>query len=382
MSYRILDERDIASLNKNYSNAIKGNLKGKVVVADDVSPNEHRVNVRVRSKNLVNVPDVIIQETTGYHKPIALSFKVEVGETYTVSMTVESTVEPFIISIGYGDAVSYYIDGAYSRNHYNGRIEVSFTPTKDLLTKGSYVHIRAPRYAVETTFSATISDIQLEEGDTATEYTPYVDLSTVEVTRCGKNIIPYPYASSKQDYNGIVFTPNADGSVTINGTATGDGISFMLVNTGAGLRKNLPAGTYFLSCPEIENTDILLSLFYYDSNEGSTFNGTCGKNKSFTLDKSQYYGLYFRVYGGTTVNNLIVHPQLVLGDSATEYEAYKGETYSPSADGTVEGVTSVSPTMTLLTDNNSAIIECEYAKDLNAVIKNLTDAVIALGGTV
>ena len=68
--------------------------------------------------------------------------------------------------------------------------------------------------------------------------------------------------------------------------------------------------------------------------------------------------------------------QIELGSEATEYEPYEGATYTPNEDGTVE-ITSVSPTMTLLTDNANATIECEYNRDTNKVIAEL----LAGGGT-
>lgn len=202
-----------------------------------------------------------------------------------------------------------------------------------------------------------------------------IDPATVNVRRCGKNLIPYPFASKTQVFNGITFTDNGDGSVTIEGTATGDGISFMLVNTGAGSRECLPAGTYRLSCPEIANNkDVFLSLFYYDDNETATFAGTAGKNNSFTLEKEQYYGLYFRVYGGVTINKVRAYPQLEIGSVATEYEPYKGTEHTTSSDGTVSGMMSTSPNMTILTDTEGVVIDCEYIKDTNKVIRKLADA--------
>ena len=45
--------------------------------------------------------------------------------------------------------------------------------------------------------------------------------------------------------------------------------------------------------------------------------------------------------------------------------------YTPNADGTVSGITSLSPTMTIKTDNANAIIECEYHKDTNTVVNEV-----------
>lgn len=71
----------------------------------------------------------------------------------------------------------------------------------------------------------------------------------------------------------------------------------------------------------------------------------------------------------------VVYPQIEIGQTATEYEAYSTPTeHTPSADGTVEGITSLSPNMTILTDTEGAIVECEYIKDTNKVIQKIAGA--------
>ena len=37
---------------------------------------------------------------------------------------------------------------------------------------------------------------------------------------CGKNLIPYPYGQTTEVRNGVTFTDNGDGTITVNGTAT------------------------------------------------------------------------------------------------------------------------------------------------------------------
>lgn len=53
--------------------------------------------------------------------------------------------------------------------------------------------------------------------------------------------------------------------------------------------------------------------------------------------------------------------QIELG-TQTEYEPFTKETYTANADGTVEGVKSISPNMTLIPNNNAVTVECEYCK--------------------
>ena len=67
------------------------------------------------------------------------------------------------------------------------------------------------------------------------------------------------------------------------------------------------------------------------------------------------------------------HIQIEAGESATDFEVYKGkETYTPDENGDVT-VKSVSPTMTLTTNNANVTLSCEYNKDLNKDIDKLSE---------
>lgn len=63
--------------------------------------------------------------------------------------------------------------------------------------------------------------------------------------------------------------------------------------------------------------------------------------------------------------------QIELGSAATDYETYSGQSYAPAADGTVSGVTSVYPIITLLSDVENITIECEYNRDINKAFDEL-----------
>lgn len=385
------DYTTMAGKVNEHANAIKGKLSGEIVQAGDVSPVEHYLGVKVLGKNLFNADKI---KPTGPFSNYAyitaagagavtiysnaadngycstgLALRdicpgITAGKVYTLSGTTEAEGRPWMYFLGADITVVY------------GR---SFTATEAMLD--SNVVLYGINGKESGAGSCTIFNIQIEEGTEATEYTPYIDPATVTVRRCGKNLLPFPYASAEQTYNGVTFTPNEDGSVTVNGTATGDGISFMLVNTGPGGRQLLPAGTYFMSCPELATADLYMSVFFYEDNETAAFTGTSGKNKAFTLDKPQYYGAYFRIYGGVTVENLTLHPQLERGVAATAYEKYTGTTAMPDESGNVTGLPSAAPTMTLLADTAGVAIECEYNRDSNAVYAELLAKIAALSGT-
>ena len=187
-----------------------------------------------------------------------------------------------------------------------------------------------------------------------------IDLTSVKVTRCGKNIIPYPYRDTTKTSNGVTITVNNDGSITINGTST-DAVAFHLFvgtlplkgkYTLSGVTNKGEEGSHYLQ-PHIDGTHQL-----------ALFNGSNTYDFDGNLTRFSLY-----INSGFTFNNVVVHPQLEVGETATEYEPYKeATTHTPLSDGTVEGIMSVAPTMTLFTDTEGVTIEIEYNQDINVLL--------------
>ena len=87
-----------------------------------------------------------------------------------------------------------------------------------------------------------------------------------------------------------------------------------------------------------------------------------------TFNSGEYDYVWFRLYGeNSTVGIGLDTPiQIEEGKTATEFEPYIEPTlYSSNTDGTVEGVTSLYPTTTLMTDTNGVIVAAEYIKDID-----------------
>ena len=101
-------------------------------------------------------------------------------------------------------------------------------------------------------------------------------------------------------------------------------------------------------------------------------------------DNSRVY--LIGVYPNTISNwNRIIdnyNIQIELGTTATDYEPYNSATFTPTADGTVNGVTSLYPNTTLMTDTDGVLIDCEYNRDINKAFAELQQAIISLGGNV
>ena len=173
------------------------------------------------------------------------------------------------------------------------------------------------------------TNIQLEIGNDKTEYTPYLPAGTaVNITACGKNLIPFPYYQSNKTINGITWTINQDGTVTANGTATNTSI-FVIRN----FDFSLAPGTYCASGAKdgVVNTTYYIQLA--TENYAEAWNAT--NNTVFTLTKLEKMIVQLVVHNGATINNYTFEPQIEYDSIATLYEQYQGQDYSYQVGQTV-----------------------------------------------
>lgn len=172
--------------------------------------------------------------------------------------------------------------------------------------------------------------------------------STVNVTRCGKNLMRYPYANRTQTINGVTFTVNTDGTIAVSGTATATATFY--VHT---LRTvpNLIGQTITLSgCPN-GGGDNKYRLRYQQTGVHSDV----GKGVTFTVTKLGE--IVIQIFANQTVDNLIFKPQIELGSVSSDYEQYTGTSYIPSTTGEVTGITTLYPITTLLTDGSTVFTD-------------------------
>jgi len=222
---------------------------------------------------------------------------------------------------------------------------------------------------------------------------------TLDIRVSNENIIPYPYYyfgnQPTKTISGITFTDNGDGSITINGTSEVF-VPFYLTLYNGNINDLFEDGeTYTMS--KIP-TGVAMTLAAYDNvnNEYSYYNKGNSKT-TFTIDKStyDYKWIQLQIEANVTIDNQTIYPKINKGTTAAEYTPYiedltgvkltvseSGEVYTSNLDGTVDGVQSISPNMTLVTDAEGVAIDCKYNKDANKVIETLTNAIISLGGNV
>lgn len=140
-----------------------------------------------------------------------------------------------------------------------------------------------------------------------------------------KNHIVYPYSNTTKTTNGITFTDNKDGSVTINGTSTGTAwYSFSDNRTSVAQSEEYTSmrGIYTLS-GGAENVNLFIR-FDSESASGSQFNANNGGATTFTVPESGWDRVALQMYipSGKTFNNVTVKPMLEKGSIATDFVPY------------------------------------------------------------
>lgn len=182
----------------------------------------------------------------------------------------------------------------------------------------------------DTTVDNIVFRPQLEYGDTATEYEPPITGRELTVGVSGKNLLRYPFLNTTKTENGITFTDNGDGSITVNGTATATTYFSLSSN------KALSTGKYVLS-KSMDNiflyVDKYLDNAFYQRVATSTvtvkeliFNVSEEDARKYTYK----FGIQFNK--GNIADNVTIYPQLELGDTATAYEPYHGAEYNITPD--------------------------------------------------
>ena len=130
-----------------------------------------------------------------------------------------------------------------------------------------------------------------------------------------ENLIPYPYAETTKTANGVTFTVNSDGSVTVNGTATARAV-FFIVNINKFLRLSQGVSYRLSGCPA-GGGDNTFSLTVQDITYSQTFNDV-GNGESGVTRFTDYYA-FITIFADYTANNLIFRPMLNAGTTAKPY---------------------------------------------------------------
>lgn len=204
------------------ANAIKATATGTTVTVDDVSPIAHNANVRVRGKNLI---PTFTQDYSVTREELTQSCEAG-GNTITINGTGNSNgggrnnfrdySQHFFLKKGKTytlsqETVSGTCDGVFSVYISKTSDSDSVIWTSNSMEKKTFVAVEdmecyiGVNVVAGVVYNNVAVRFQLEEGDTATAYEPYVDPTTVQVTRYGKDEADNPQT----------FVPSADGTCLI-----------------------------------------------------------------------------------------------------------------------------------------------------------------------
>ena len=192
-------------------------------------------------------------------------------------------------------------------------------------------------------------------------------VSGAKITRCGDNLLSYPYYHTTRTSSGVTFTDNGDGSITLNGTAEADNAAsfYFVYHESLNFKDGV---TYYI--PDFSDKGISFILQYLDEN-GTTVYG----RKAVTWNKAYTLRLIWLVVAksGTSFTNEVIYPYLSIRKDA-EYERYEGKIFEVDSGTSSVEIPPIYPTTTLFTDVDGAVIEAEYNKDLNKVFGNIDSA--------
>ena len=409
---------------KNYANntfapAIKNTVSGGVLAVHDVSPVEHDLGVSVRSKNLwtnskrnwgndftVTFEDSNNITATANGNSIIPIFEWTFydyrswGNSITVSFDYEfvnsadDVARPNeFMCFGGKDGTNTFLgvsklgNDTAKKQTFSGSYTIDTDADYDCIRFGFYGSVLLGDFE---NYQVTLTNMQLELGTTATDYTPYVaDLSAVGVSRLGKNLYNL-YDENVKSQNGV----NAfDTIVKKNNQLILTEDNSVLVGNMPVLvfyKSELPKGTYILSYNyNFENSLPVAirpnELLYYaddtivaldklvDVTEGTqTRTITLSKDCTLRIDFYQHVNSAAEEHSSKTIYKAIFsNIQLEVGSTATDYEPYiEPQTVTANADGTVEGLTSLSLDMTVMTNTEGVVIDMTYNADTKMYIDN------------
>lgn len=229
------------------------------------------------------------------------------------------------------------------------------------------------------------SHIQIEEGSTATSWTPYSNICPISghtsatVNRIRKNFIKY--TTQSRTAKGITATVNADGSVTLDGTATATNVPIYNMNLAYANSiqcdnvKHLPNGRYRRPVYDVNEG---WAIQVYGSNvENATatdaysisnYNGS----EYFDIDDTYKYN-WIRIWikNGASFSNKVVYPWIYRADETDlTWEGYNGTSVTVDLDGTRYG-----GTLNVLTGVLTINWVCYNGTDFTSVSKSGSGAI-------
>lgn len=187
------------------------------------------------------------------------------------------------------------------------------------------------------------TDIQFRmmvSKDTPTAWEPYENIrpikgrDSVTVERCGENLLDIKSLRTTFEHNGVTWTINDNGTISVSGNPNGD--SF-LGNAVTELNKSkmmlVPPGTYYFG-----GSSATVTIYFYGFyDDGTSFGSEIYANTTRKIERNLWLTIQGFVKSGTSVNETI-YPIVISGTTApTTYTPYIGTTNALTLPETVYG---------------------------------------------
>lgn len=140
-----------------------------------------------------------------------------------------------------------------------------------------------------------------------------------------KNLMQYPYLNTTTTVNGITFTDNGDGTITVNGTnSSSSNVTFvMFASNDSTMPFILSPGTYTISgCPSGGSLETFMINVEYTSGLSKNIYFDYGDGDTFILNDYTQIKVSICIGSGAVIDNLIFKPMIEVGSEKTEYEPY------------------------------------------------------------
>lgn len=261
--------------------------------------------------------------------------------TYTLSLLFSSKNTPtkldnLVNAVGLAKAQSSTVGvpvGGWLGFKYFGKEDMTdvyksftFTVPEDCYFLISFYMSSGNAIQAGTDYTITIKDLMLNEGTTALPFEPYGAVKVTPYIK-SRNLIPYPYHATTKTQNGVTLTDNGDGTITLNGTATGTAVFELYVNQKS--QDIFQAGkTYTVSMEG--NIRWCVYINSNKSTDGTKWGealfstNVAGDIKTFTAPNDlvgiQFYIVVTKDAG--KLENYVVKPMVNEGSQALSYETY------------------------------------------------------------
>ena len=170
----------------------------------------------------------------------------------------------------------------------------------------------------------------------------------------GENICPS--LNTTRTINGVTFTKNKDGSITMNGTATAKTTYPINVNTTTTTRTVLlKANSKYRMLSSYESGKYTTQVFYLKNNVM-----TYSSSLIETVEETKV-GMYITVYKNAVLENVTIYPQITKGEEYKPYVPYNS--------------------LGFLDIGENLIKAREYSATVNNVERSITNGLVKLNGT-